>query len=240
MARAAPRAARAASQWPGRRVPGATTQRARVSCLVAPPGRRRRQRASVDTRCTDDSSHRRDARSRGYGPGRRGRCLGPERLSSATGQRVSADRCASGSHRVPGGAVRVCRPLVQHGVSRSKRAAVRADDLRVPACAVAAPARAATVSLAGDATESVPRPGRDAFPGDVRTFARPRVARRTPARALYRRDDSGCRRHGQDLGVHVSVRRAASALARPGSRPQGRRTGARSERGFLQAGARDS
>ena len=60
------------------------------------------------------------------------------------------------------------------------------------------------------------------------------------ARALHGRDGGGRRRHREDVGVHVSVRRATAPLACRRSRPQDRRPRARSERRLLQAGARDS
>ena len=60
------------------------------------------------------------------------------------------------------------------------------------------------------------------------------------ARALHRNRDSRRCRYRQDVGLHVSVRRPASAMARPGSEAESRRARHGSERRLLQAGPHDA
>ena len=72
--------------------------------------------------------------------------------------------------------------------------------------------------------------GEAAFRDHAGARAHAVVADHSAARAVHRRHDSRRRRHRQDVGLHVSLRRAAAALARERSRPQDRRPAARGQR----------
>ena len=79
--------------------------------------------------------------------------------------------------------------------------------------------------------------GETHFDEHCRARADARVADDPAARALHGRDDARRRRHREDVGVHVSLRRPIAPLARGRSRPQDRRPGAGSEGRLLPAGA---
>ena len=93
---------------------------------------------------------------------------------------------------------------------------------------------------AGESAGADARVGRDAFREHCRPCAESRMADDPTARALHGRDGCGRRRHWENIGVHVPLRRAIASLACGRCRPQDRRPGARSEGRLLQAGARDS
>ena len=80
--------------------------------------------------------------------------------------------------------------------------------------------------------------------GALSDYAWPRafagVADDPAARALHRRHDSGRRRYRQDVGVHVSVRRPAAAMARRGSEAESRRARPGGEGRLLRAGPDDA
>ena len=81
------------------------------------------------------------------------------------------------------------------------------------------------------------RARRNAFRNDNGTCAGAVVADDPATRALHRRDDSRRSRDGQDVGLHVSLRRATSALAGGRSESEDRRPRARSEGRLLPASA---
>ena len=81
-------------------------------------------------------------------------------------------------------------------------------------------------------------PWRDALADDDRPCADADVADDPAARALHRHHDSRRGRHRQDVRVHVSVRRAAAALASAGSGAEDRRARPGSEGRLLSAGPR--
>ena len=99
---------------------------------------------------------------------------------------------------------------------------------------------AAALCTARESVGADARVGRNAFRDHRWACTKSFMAHDPAARPLHGRDGRGRRRHGEDVGVHVPLRRATASLACRRCRPQDRRPRARSERRLLQAGARDS
>ena len=145
-----------------------------------------------------------------------------------------------GSDGLPCPHVRLRDHVVFDAVLRGVAGAVDAGDRCIQAC----PERQNASAPALPIPRASPLAVRRTWRGALSDYAWPRafagLADDPAARALHRHHDSRRRRYRQDVGLHVSVRRPASAMARPGSEAESRRARPGSERRLLQAGPHDA